>query len=467
MHELFHFLQFSTMGFMHDWAAELLDYARRIAKPLVGDVRLRDFSGIKQLIEKGPALLKPSEKEALETLFGKLDLPGQSGLTTRAIFESHAYFFERRTNYNFRQPSDWTPFLKTAPSAIYRIAFDFLAFAAGYPSAYEWFSSIASVSLCSPNPTATFEILSLALATNEKIKEMKGEPENARQIIEFLQSQIPEVSLSFPLRGTGKQHVMFSETARTLRKAAEANLFDQDRLFVCPHLEIPSLLQNSNVLVHVPMIFKPAPRSKIAIQMPSKYDLASGLFLFTIGAIGQQLTREIAGASREEGKKSLDRLSWLVRDHVPCLFELAIEDLKSGNPARMIMIFDPKDDMANLKSKWWGNVVLLLPKEIDPSQDALLSSIPEGVRLLRAIHKELPMALLYLSYPHGVYEWFASISPEEALVDGQIDYAHPRVLELIEEAEEAINLCGESINQNPWLAVQRLFGPIHQAFNNA
>jgi hypothetical protein len=450
-HEQFHFLQLVTMGFLFDWAADLFDLLRPVVQRVQPEAQREDFSGVKRLVSEGAQLLSANEAAALGEHFLKLDRPGRSGLTTRAILESHAHFAERRLNYRIGEPHEWTPHLHQAPTPVYRVAFDFLAFAAGYLPAYHWFSLAASMSLCSADPVDAFERLALALADDEEAAALSGDGDLAA-MVDFVLEQLPDVSWSTPLQGTPRQHPMFTGVAHTLAQAWNAGQFDLFRFFARPDLELPSLLKQSRI--ELPIIFSPAPPSRLAIQAPSRAEEPVVLAMFMMGAVGRQLTRAAESASQARGEESIARLAWLVRDHTPVLSDLAYEDLQSGSPDRMLGIFDPRGENA---VKAWGRIILRVPREIDPTQDVMLWRVPEARRLLRAIHQQLPTFAVYLGLPYGPYEWFGSIGLEEG--EDEPDWSSPRIHGLVADTERAIHAQAEAIGQNAWLLAQCLWGP--------
>lgn len=450
-HEFFHFLQFSTMGFVHDWAADLF----HVLRPIIKRVGSSDFSSLKRIIKEGPALLSSQERATLDQHFLKFDRRDVSGLTARMIFESQAYFVERTVNYNIDNPSDWTPHLIAVPDDIYRVAFDFLAYGAGYSVAFEWFSSVASVSLCSQNPAMSFTQLSLALGRDKSIASMTRDPENIPQMIDYLIQQLPDVKLTNPLESTYRSHPIFSTAAKEFRKLASKDLFNQNQLFGRPDLELRTIFELNDI--EVPIIFKPEPPSRLVIQRPTNLDEGGVLALFSIGAIGNQLTRASATSSDIESRKSLEQLSWLVNDHQPVILQLAVEDLRLGDPARMVQLFNPAEEPKTL-SKLWGRVILQLPTDIDPNQDLHLPCIPEARQLLQAIHEKLPMFPVYLYPLFGIYDWFGAIGPEEALIDTNLNLQHPEIEKLLHKIALTIFKSGEMMGLNPWLAIKCLLG---------
>jgi hypothetical protein len=457
-HELFHWFQFATLGFMHDWAAELFDLLRPVVKRVQSDFAPEDFAGVKRLIRQGPALLSAAEDQALRAHFRQIDAPSRSGLTARAIFESHAYFVERKLTYVMKRSSDWTPHLRTAPAPVYRVAFDALAFLAGYAVAYEWFPAVASVSLCCRRPVGAFERLALALARDPAAKEMKAEPGTAREMISFLQGQLPGTPLFTPIEQLTVTHPVFSGAAQAVSRAVAEGACDVYQLLARPDLQVMKLRERH--ALEPPIIFRPAPPTKLAVEAPEGYTEGSVLALFALGAVGQRLTQEAANQARAEGQRLVDRLSWIVRDHDLILGDLAVDDLRSGDPGRMLMIFEPKDRAVE-RPTMWGRLILRMPKELDPSQESPLPLVPEVRRLFRAIHDRLPMFPVYLApAPSGLYDWFGSIAPEESMSDQGVDISHPAVAKLVEDSQHAIEDYGRSADLNPWLAIQNLFAPL-------
>lgn len=452
-HELFHSFQLATMGFLHDWAADLFEMIRPIVVRVQKGYDPRDFAGIKRLISRGSSLLSAVEQQAMLEHFRKIDRAGRSSLTPRAIFEGQAFFVERMLNYKIADGPEFVRHLTAAPRPLYRVAFDFLACAAGLPLAFEWFSYVASMSLCTSDPVNTFERLAMALAA---ALAAGGLPKavDASDMGGFLKPFLDFSDWSTPLADAGKKHPVFTATARALSEAADAKLFDLYEFFRSPHKAISDMRQWG--MASVPIIFKPVPPTKLAIQIPTTMDETSVLVLFTIGAVGRQLTRTPAAQSAAEGERSIDRLSWLISDHNLIAFTLADEDLKSGDPSRMVMIFDPNDSVAQQKMTMWGRVVLGVSEAIDPSQAAYLPQIPEARRLMAALHEKLPIFLLYLTPPFAIYEWFGSLSTLDA--NGQLDTNDPLVGRLVDEAELAMTDAAACLGQNPWLAIHRLLG---------
>src|SRR4051812_18694893 len=58
-HELFHFFQFVTMAFMHEWAIGLFGLISPPVKRVQAAFDPEDFAAVKQLIADGPTLLTP------------------------------------------------------------------------------------------------------------------------------------------------------------------------------------------------------------------------------------------------------------------------------------------------------------------------------------------------------------------------------------------------------------------------
>lgn len=452
-HELFHFVQLVTMGFMHDWAADLLALIRPAVLRVQAKTQEGDFSGLKRIIRLGPQLLSEAEAESVGRHFLKLDEPGRSGLTTRAILESHAHFAERRLNHDITESFHWTPHLHDAPTPVYRAGFDFLAFAAGYQPAFHWFPLAASLSLCTADPVDTFERLALALADDEAARALTSDEDaGVSAMVEFALAHLAGTPLSTPLNGTEREHPVFTPVSYALAAAVKQGEFDVFRCYARPDREIMPLLERG--LVRVPILFRPAPPARLAIQSLQGVPEPQILAMFVLGAIGRQLTRTAESAALARGDASIGRLAWLIRDHTPVLFDLARDDLESGDPERMLRLFDPRH--GNTLAAW-GRIVLRVPPEIDPTQDALLYRVPAARRLLQAIHRQMPGFPVYLGVPYGPYEWFGCIGHDSALEEP--DWSGPRIRALVADAERAVHAHAESIGQNAWLAVQCLFRP--------
>lgn len=456
-HEVFHFVQLVTMGFMHDWAADLFQLVRPVVLRVQQGVQAGDYAGIKRIIKLGPALLSDAEAEAIERHFLKLDSPGRSGLTTRAIIETQAHFAERRLNHEIEQSFQWTPHLRDAPAPVYRVALDVLAFVAGYEAAFHWFSLAASMSLCTANPVETFERLALALADDDAARALSSsQADDVPRMVDFVLESLPDVAWFTPLQGTGKEHPVFTPVAQALAAMANAGTFDLFRFFVRPDGQIMPLLKQK--LVEAPILFKPAPPSALAIQTMDGVSEGTILAMFVLGALGHRLTRTAESASLARGDASMARLAWLVRDHTPILVDLAGEDLHSGNPERMLRLFDPANE--NTRAAW-GRIVLRVPAEVDPAQDVLLWRVPTARRLLRAIYRRMPGFPIYLGVPFGPLEWFGCVGHDST--DVEPDWSGPRIRGLVAEAERAIHEHADSVGQNPWLVVERFVRPWKRA----
>jgi hypothetical protein len=443
-HETFHYIQFSSLGFMYDWAAELAGKFRTIIKN--SGLLPLDFAKVKRLIHDGPALLEPADRAALEAHYARLDEPSDSGLTARAIIESHAYFVERRTLHPIKIASDWTPHLRQAPAPIYRIAFDALAYVANYQKAFDWFPAVAAIALCCERPASAFDRLAFALARDTATV---TEP---RAKFEFLQNAV-QTKFRTPIEGTDKPHTLFTDAAQRLAAAAQKGfpIFD---VFIQPYLHLTELADKYEL--EPPIIFKPLPKRQLAIKAPEGSNQGSILALFTIGAIAKRLLQNIEAESQSRSDSVIQRISWLVRDHVPVLIDLSPDDLRSGDSSRIAHHFEPSPE----KAAWWGRVGLRLPKELDATQEAQLPRSPEARRLLAALHAQLPMFPVYLSPDlGGFFDWFGSIAPEDALGLKGVNVADERVRELAMATAAAINASAHELGLNPWIAVHCLLAP--------
>lgn len=469
-HEFFHFVQLTTMGFLHRWAARLYHLvlpAFERTKDPQGRVFGQSFAVLKAMIREGSTRLTADERHSLEQHFSVLDTPSACGLTIRAVFEGQAYFAERTANYQIQRPSDWTPHLKAAPDPIYRIAFDFLAFAADYSLAYEWFSLMAAVSLCSERPADSFERLAITLGQADAAQTIWRDLQSDGARLQFLQGLIPDAACASPLEWVAQPQALHPMLAKAVEKLADATnekRFDPVSLFAHPGSGLLRLAESD--VIEVPIIFRPAPPSKLAIQAVSGSDEGTTLALFTLGATCRQLVRAIAAESEEVGCKRIEEVSWLVRDHTPVMMDLALEDLVSGDPSRMVMIFAPKAETAEKLTTLWGRVVLRVPPELDPTQDALLPTVPQARRLAQALHRRLPMFPVYLLPQGNFYEWFGSLAPDEALIGTTVDVLHPDVQTVAREAERAIYASAAQAKKNPRLAVQRLLAPLYRALGD-
>jgi hypothetical protein len=453
-HELFHSLQIATMGFLHDWAADLFAMIRPVVARVQAGHAPKDFAAIKRLIARGSSLLTPAEQQEMLEHFRKIDRGGRSSLTTRAIFEGQAFFVERMLNYKIPDGGELVRHLAAAPRPVYRVAFDFLACATGLPAAFEWFSFVASMSLCTSDPVNTFERLAVALGAAFSAGELPT-PADATDMGQFVKPFLDSADWSTPLAGVDKTHPVFSGTARALGEAEKQKLFDLFQFFRSPHNAINDMQQWS--VPSVPIIFKPVPPTKLAIQVPPNMDETSVLVLFTIGAVGRQLTRAPAAQSAKEGDRNIDRLSWLISEHELMFYTLADEDVRSGDPGRMIKLFEPNDGAGPQKMTLWGRVVLGVSETIDPTGAAYLPQIPEARRLVSALHEKLPMFLLYLTPRFALYEWFGSV-PTTLDANGQLKTDDPLVRRLVDEADAAMNEAAAAVGQNPWLAIHQLLG---------
>lgn len=458
-HEYFHLIQLSVMDYLGDWAAQLFNLMRPAVRRVNDDLQANGFAVIKKLIEEGSSLLSGEERDAIGEHYRHLDTPGDSGLTARSILECQAYFVERRFHYEFQRSSDWTGHLASAPAHMYRIPFDFLAYATGYGVAYEWFCLIASASLCSSDPVATFELLTLELAADDDAKKIRNDGTTAVEMVQFVRRIFPDTHWSTQWDDT--THPVFTRTSNRLRKAIAEGEVDGALLLCRPDLLLDTIDQLDGM--EVPIIFKPMPRRQLGVTVPPDSDFGAALGLFTMGAVGRQLTQFAAIASQEVGAAAIEKLTWLIREHDQILCKLAYADLVSGSPDRILQVLDPLNDLSEVKPKSWGRWVLLLPEELDPRQDRHLPTVPEARNLLRAVYRKLPMFPVYLAPQAGLYDWIGSVAPDDARDGEKINILHPQVVNLFTEAERAIVKCGAKLGQNPWLAIQCLFGPAYRA----
>jgi hypothetical protein len=457
VHEMFHVFQFSSFGFMHDWAADLFQFVQPVMKRHGPGSGPGDFSGMKRMVDSGSALLTDEEREALRKHFGKLDSPGKSGLTTRSLFEAHAYYCEKLYNFDLKQSSDFMPHLYGTSDPVYRVAFDFLIYVVGPKMAFEWFPSLIAMSLSTADPVDTYEYLAFALLKAEtEVKDLSAGIENAHAMIGFLIKALLGTPRTNPWQDGGKRHITFTPISKALQSAEKQGIIDQHAFFACPHTEVQRALENMRI--ELPIIFRPAPPAKLAFQKPELMDTEQFKVLVSIAAIGQQLTGAISTESERAGSIVLERLSWLTRDHRSVTFALAMADLESGNPGNLVEFWKLAGADTNQKARLWGRIILRLPDEIDPTGDLYLSQHSLGARLIQAIYKELPMAVAYLMNPHGFEDWFGSIlSDEFKKTAPEWMRFHPEFKKIRTETIDAIQNAGNSIGCNAWLVHERLF----------
>jgi len=458
-HELFHFLQLSTMRFMHDWAKELANEVRTVLLR----VRPGDMSTLGDVIARGHKVLTEAENATLEAHFMKLDTPGVGGLTPRAIFEGQAFFVERMVNYDISESHHFTAHLERAPEAIYRIALDFLSHAVGYHVALEWFSAIASASLCTADPVSAFETLSVQLRASPQLGSIKRDPNGMADMWTFVQQALSEAGFELGLIDAEERpgHPIFTGVAHELQTKEARGEFHHMAFFAQPETTIRVLIGTWGI--ELPIVFRPQPPSKICIQSPSRLDEGSLLALIALSAAGRQITRAAATKSKRFGQAKLAELTWLVAEHNAPVLDLTTEEVRAGDAARLVRLFASDDDQERTRHTYWGRLIVRAPVTLDPTQDAPLPHVPGCRELVRAFHARMPAFPLFLRPDHGFFDWFGCLAPEAACVDGGLDVANREVIELMASTREAMCAHAVARNQNPWLLLECFFAGAERA----
>jgi hypothetical protein len=449
VHEYFHGLQLYTMSFPYLWAAEL--YA--LIQPVLKRFRTEDtddFSGIVAIIQQGSQSLSEDERSSVREHFLRWDEASASGLTARAILEGQAYYVERVFLHDLDQVSDWTPHLHSAPTPTYRVAFDHLTFCAGATAAFRWFPLAASVALCTSHPADAFDRIAITLRDMRAGELDPRDESTAHDMMAALARPLIDLGVAtaaeaWTLFRTG--HPVLHETALRVNDADPGST----ELFAVPQDHVSTMMKSVPPVV----IFRPHPPHHLAIETREGMDEAETLVLFVVGAMGNQVCRDAAVAAEEVGERRIQRIEWLIRDHVPIMFTLSSNDLDSGEPnelARVLRLAEPREHM-----RGWGRLVLRLPDEVDPDQDVFLPTIPEARALLKETAQRHPAFPIFLHPQIGVLDWFGANADDDALgQDGTVDIAHPSMLETARSAALGIENFGQSAGQNVHLLAQAL-----------
>ena len=146
-HELYHFMQISTCGYLFRFVGRLL----RVVSDIVPD-NFHSLSQIKEEID---------EKHILSILnsFSELHTSGPEGITILSIIESDAYQFQKESLVPELDLQTYQRIIdKECVNEEYRYAHDYCINKLGVPGFY-WFHYISNVSLCTDSPAETFVIL--------------------------------------------------------------------------------------------------------------------------------------------------------------------------------------------------------------------------------------------------------------------------------------------------------------------
>jgi hypothetical protein len=412
----------------------------------------KGFAGVLNLLNEGALLLEETEKDALLDHFLRLDLPGNWGITTRAIFEGQAYFAERISNFSLEHAADWYPHLMAAPEPLYRLAYDGTCYAIGFTAAFKWFSLICSRALCSLEPQKTFERICFMLVVH---KEEAARMVTTAEMNKFVHEQLKDIAFYSPLDGGIQDgHPIFSRTAYAIIEATNEGKFDPVSLFCKPHvleaIKIPGL--------NVPVIFRPEETRRIDMQTPGHLDRDELMGYCMLGALGQQLTRPLAAKSHGIGEGVLQRLSWLVGDHAQVQVRIPLRDIVRGNIDPICTMFDP-DQQPLEKSKLWGRLVLVLVDENDTNLDTLLPHEPLARTYIQRVAERIPMFPAYLAPHFGLYDWFGCTAPPEARVGNDVEMGHPAMQAQYEQFIRALEAHAQRNKLNSTLVPHCLIMP--------
>jgi len=170
-HELTHFLQIVTTGYLYRFAVNLY-YQIGAWISTVGKDKLSTDERVRVLLKT--AIPNSISKQVRATL-GQLDVEGPEGLTTRAIVESSAFFVQKRVHWPEWDVKKYRRVLDdTCPAPAYRSAFD-VASSILRDEALEAYSYITFLALCTDDPPRAFITLchrtaELGLATGHVVR---------------------------------------------------------------------------------------------------------------------------------------------------------------------------------------------------------------------------------------------------------------------------------------------------------
>ena len=157
-HEVFHFLQITTTGYLYTFAVELFEIVRtcvHVPSTPEADVVVT---------------VSADACEAMDRLFQRFDRKSSRGISARDIVESHAYFVEHRVHWQGLDPAGYEAVLSAAPAPEYRVAYDYAREILGN-TAFHTFPLVASLALLSSEPAHTYT----ALVDSVAIKQLRYE----------------------------------------------------------------------------------------------------------------------------------------------------------------------------------------------------------------------------------------------------------------------------------------------------
>lgn len=464
-HEMVHVFQLATCGFPFQWADQL----RSLIQPAL--VRLRkdrrdDFAPVLEAMSLGSSAFTVEEASALRAHYGKIDAPNSVGLTTRCLMETHAFVVQRRMKYQVSGYSDLAQHLADAPSAEYRAAMDALAFTIGPTAAFEWFSLICAVALCTEHPAVSYNRILRALSDSPGLLPDTLAPKNALQAQRDLADLVEDDligSSAQAAEGRRSQRTPLTRLVSNVNRAANEG-FDFIWCLAAPHVELVRLVQ----YLHVPVFLRPREPQGFAVQLPPGMERDTGLALLAVAATTVQLTRSIEATSRSVGAQAVAGLDWLQGDRQPVMFQLDLQALTEQDNLALLNLSDPGTNSAvsgREMARLWGRIVLYAPPELDPEGESTLSALPAAREYLNRLAEKFPAFPVVLAWGEGIsgfVDWFGSLVPQ-AVHGNAVMVQHPALREAVEEATRAIYGLGERVGQNPTLVVQLLQSPLRRA----
>jgi hypothetical protein len=437
IHERFHAMQIGTMSFPQLWATTFRDIITPIAKRFAGGPG--DFSGIRRMVNAGTACLTPEEARDLALHFQAWNSTGPQGISARCVLEGQAFFVERRTTYGIKRLPEWMPHLDSAPSPIYRQAYDFLTYWIGH-KAFRWFSLACSLSLCTSRPGEAFE----RLAT-EMNSVLAGDiPQNQDEATQYVMGALLPKLLDLGITAAPEAmsilhcgHAQFESSSRYLLEKG----FDFVDFFADPTAVMTQLVMNRDI----PILFRPEPPSKLLIEHPQGMDEITAMALFMMGATANGLCRDVYAVAEHEEDLLLEQVAWMRRSPLPVRYTLSASDLMTGEPVEFFNDF-PTDSLKE-RRELWGRLYFELPPGIG-GDDAFLPAVPEARRLLRSIEEKCPAFPILLNADLGLVDWLGSVCDSDAVHENSIEINHNSVMDAARRAALAIGTFGRDLHQN-------------------
>jgi hypothetical protein len=224
-HEAIHYLQICTMGFLYQFAVELLHAIIAV---------------VPKNLEDGHAFvsLDPSELQAqlephARALIERIDLPAAGGVTVRALAESHAYYAQKLHHWKNFEPDAMLAILADAPGDDYRMAF-LIAYDRLGHDAFATFPLLAALALCTTAPQIAFTNLCDAAARERLI--VGTEPFDFPVLAQALAAHAGcgfYGTADVVARSWEKKHVVYSPTIQRLSEL-DQSAFSIPRFFVHP-----------------------------------------------------------------------------------------------------------------------------------------------------------------------------------------------------------------------------------------